>query len=209
MKKNSVYLSIVSASFAVVMLGCAKVPEQELSAAKASLDSARVYEADKYMASDFAAAQDSLKAAITEIEKQKSSNQMSRNYDKAKALLASATTLAQNARSKAADAKQKVQAEVDTLLITAAALISENKDLLAKAPKGKEGKAVLEAIGSEISAVESNIGEAKALKSSGDLIGARDKANAGIVKLESVKVEIAAAIEKPSPKAKPAEGKKK
>jgi hypothetical protein len=202
MKKNGVFLSIVAASFAVAVLGCAKVPEQELSAAKASLDSARVYEADKYAASDFTAAQDSLNAAIADIEKQKSANQLSRNFDKAKALLASASTMAQNARSKASDAKQKVQAEIDTLLVTANALIGENKDLLAKAPKGKEGKAALEAIGSEISVVESAVGEAQTLKSSGDLIGARDKTNAGIVKLNSIKGELTTAIEKTSKKSK-------
>ena len=114
--KCSVYLSIVSASFAVIMFGCAKVPQQELSATKASLDSARVHEADKYVADDFSSAQDSLNAAITEIEKQKSANRLIRSFERAKALLAFANTVAKKAGAKAQMEKQKVQAEVDILL---------------------------------------------------------------------------------------------
>jgi len=202
MRKKIVYLTIVAASFAVVMFGCAKVPQQELSAAKASLDSARVLEADKYVTEDFVAARDSLNAAITEIQKQKSANQLTRNFNRAKSLLASATTAAKNAGAKAQAGKQKVQAEVDALLTKATTLLGETKGLLPKAPKGKEGKAALEAIGSELSAVDSEISEAQTLKSNGNLIGARDKANASNVKLDSIKSELNNAIEKTSEKSK-------
>jgi hypothetical protein len=183
-----------------MVLGCAKVPEQELSTAKAALDSARVLEADKYVTVEFAAAQDSLNAAITEIEKQKSANRLTRSFDKAKALLASANTIARSARAKAQEEKQKVQAEVDALLTQATALIGETKELLAKAPKGKEGKAALEAIGGEILTVDSAISEAQTLKSKGDLIGARSNANACVNKLESIKSELTTAIDKTSAK---------
>jgi hypothetical protein len=199
MRKKIVYLTIVAASFAVVMFGCAKVPQQELSAAKASLDSARVLEADKYVTEDFVAARDSLNAAITEIQKQKSANQLTRNFNRAKSLLASATTAAKNAGAKAQAEKQKVQAEVDALLTKATTLLGETKGLLPKAPKGK---AALEAIGSELSAVDSEISEAQTLKSNGNLIGARDKANASNVKLDSIKSELNNAIEKTSEKSK-------
>ena len=202
MRKRNYCIVLASILLAALMIGCAKAPEQELSTAKSLLDSARMAEADKYVAADFAAAQDSLNAAVAEIEKQKSANSISRNFDKAKALLASASATARAAQSKAQDEKSKMQAEVDTLLVKTTGMITETKDLLAKAPKGKEGKAALEAIGSEISTVESSSAEAQTMKTSGDLVGARGKLSAGTAKLDSIKVELTTAIEKASAKTK-------
>jgi len=191
---------VVPLIFAVLIAGCAKAPEQELSTAKAILDSARTAEADKYVTAEFNAAHDSLNAAIAEIEKQNTGGALTRNYDKAKAMLASASSLAKSAQSKAE--KQRMQAEVDTLLGKTSAMITETKDLLSKAPKGKEGKAALEAIGTEISTVEASVGEAQTMKTNGDLAGAQGKLSAGIAKLDSIKVELNTAIEKASAKTK-------
>ena len=193
---------VVPLIFAVLIAGCAKAPEQELSTAKAILDSARTAEADKYVTAEFNAAQDSLNAAIAEIEKQNTGGALTRNYDKAKAMLASASSLAKSAQAKAQTEKQRMQAEVDTLLGKTSAMITETKDLLSKAPKGKEGKAALEAIGTEISTVEASVGEAQAMKTNGDLAGAQGKLNAGIAKLDSINVELNTAIEKASVKTK-------
>lgn len=202
MKKVSNRLTIAGVLFAAMMFGCAKVPDQELNAAKSMLDSARLAEADKYMAPEFSAAQDSLTAAMAEIEKQKSANPLSRNYDKAKALLTSASAAAQDSRIKAQEAKQKLRGEVDTMLTKAASMVAETKDLLAKAPKGKEGKAALEAIKGEIASVETWISDAQTLKTNDNLIEAGGKVNAGVAKLDSIKVELTTAIEKTSSKPK-------
>lgn len=189
-----VVVSLVS----MLVIGCAKAPDQELGVAKATLDSARVAEADKYVAADYTAASDSINAAIVEIEKQKTGSFATRNYDKAKALLASATAAAQRARSQAQAAKQKAQAEADTSLFNEKAAIAEARGLLAKAPKGKEGKTVLEAIGNEISAVETSMTEAEKVRSDGNFAEALDKSKAGIAKLDGIKAELTAATEKVS-----------
>jgi hypothetical protein len=104
------FVSMIS----VAMIGCAKVPEQELNAAKAAVDSARTAQADKYVPTEFAAAQDSLNAAVAEIEKQKSGNPLSTNYDKAKTMLVAATNAAQNARTKVDEEKAKIGTEIDS-----------------------------------------------------------------------------------------------
>jgi hypothetical protein len=202
MKKASVLITIAGILFSILMSGCAKAPDQELSAAKSILDSAHLAEADKYVAPEFAAAQDSLNAAMAEIEKQKSANALTRNYDRAKALLASATATAQDSRMKTQEAKQKIRKEVDTELTKATAMVAETKELLAKAPKGKEGKAALEAIKGEIATVETWISEAQTMRTNDNLIEAGGRANAGVEKLDSIKVELTTAIEKASSKGK-------
>lgn len=200
MKKASILTTITGILLAVMMFGCAKAPDQKLTAAKAILDSARQAGADKYMAPQFSAAQDSLNAAMAEIEKQKSASPLSRNFDRAKALLSSASAVAQDSRMKAQEAKQKLRGEVDTMLTKAADMVTETKDLLAKAPKGKEGKAALEAIKGEIATVETWISEAQSLKTNDNLIEASGRVDAGVAKLDSIKVELTTAIEKASSK---------
>lgn len=192
------FVSMIS----VAMIGCAQAPEQELSAAKAAVDSARTAQADKYVPVDFATAQDSLNAAVAEIEKQKSGNALSANYDKAKSMLVAALNAAKNARTKVDEEKAKIGTEIDSSLTKVTALVTETKDLLTKAPKGKEGQAALDAISSEITTIEASISEAQMAKADGNLFDAKDKVNAGIVKLDSIKVELTSAIEKATPSKK-------
>lgn len=206
MNIKSLVIAVSATLFCIT--GCAKPPVQELNTAKAALDTARVMEADKYVAASYSAAQDSLNAAIAEIEKQKSGNALTSNYDRAKALLASATATAQSARAQAQTEKLKVQAEVDTSLTKATGLVTETKDLLSKAPKGKEGKAALEAIGNEISTVEMSLGEAQKERTDNNLMDARDKANAGIAQLDSIKGELTNAIAKTAKKTSPTKSTK-
>jgi hypothetical protein len=202
MNKRRVLMTIAGVSFAAMMVGCSKAPEQELSAAKAMLDSARVVEADKYMTTFYSAAQDSLKEAIAEIEKQNGAPPIVRSFDRAKALLISTSALAQNARMKAQEEKQRIQAEVDTMLKEVPGMVAETRALLSQAPKGKDGKAALDAIGTEISAVESSLSDAQSMRVGGDLIGARSSINAGIAKLGAIKTELAETIAKAPPVSK-------
>jgi hypothetical protein len=196
MRFKSVVLPILVSSVLLISTGCSKAPDQEIGTAKAAIEAAKAVEADKYSADKFKAAEDALNAAIVEVEAQKSAFALSRNYDKAKTLLASVVSLAEGAKEGAAAEKEKVKAESETSVAAANALVAEVKGLLASAPKGKEGKEALEAISADIATIETSLSEASAAIGSGDFIGARDKAVAGTEKLESIKAELTAAIEK-------------
>ena len=199
--KSCVCAVLVSA-VSIAIIGCAKAPDQELNAAKAAIDSAKVLEADTYSAVEFTAASDSLAAAIEEIEKQKS-GLVGRNYDKARLLISSAMKIAQHARTEAVNAKLRMQADVDTSLVRQAALIAETKQLLAKAPKNNKNKSALEAIGNEMAALEASETGAQNLKSSGNLVKSLSMTTAGLAKLDSVKVELETATGKtPNKKSK-------
>jgi hypothetical protein len=179
-----------------MMVGCAKAPQQEIDAANAALEAARTAEADRYLADQFNAAKDSLDAAMAEVEAQNSKFALTRNYDRALQLLQAAANAANGAKDAVATAKEQVHADAQDLMAQAQIAIGEAKALLVKAPKGKEGKEMLEQMQSELSAVETSLAEAQTELSSGNFISARDKAKAGLEKVNSIKDELSQAIGK-------------
>ncbi len=195
MKKLVLNLMAISA-IVLLFAGCAKVPEETITAAQAAVDSAKMAEADRYLPQDFMALQDTLKAAMANVEEQKSKFFLSRNYDHAKQMLESvisgAATLKQNTETKKAEVRQAVQ---DTLAAVQTVL-TEDKDLLAKAPKGKEGKAALEQIQNDITVIESSLNEVNTLLTNGDFLTAQDKVNAAKQKADSINAELKEAYKK-------------
>ncbi len=192
-------LSLISLGLVLTLAllsGCAKAPQETIDAAKAALEAAKTAEADRYLADQFNAAQDSLNAAMTEIEAQNSKFALTRNYDRAKALLESAMAAANAAKDGVAAKKEEVMAEAQNLMTQAQAAVEETKKLMAKAPKGKEGKEVLEQMQAELSGVENSVAEASNAMGSGDYLGARDKLNAAMQKANALSQELSDAISK-------------
>jgi hypothetical protein len=202
MKKLVLNLMAISA-IVLLFAGCAKVPEETMTAAQAAVDSAKMAEADRYMPQDYMALQDTLKAAMANVEEQKSKFFLSRHYDHAKMMLESvisnAATLKQNTETKKAEVRQAVQ---DTLAAVQT-VVAEDKELLAKAPKGKEGKAALEAIQNDITVIESSLNEVNTLLTNGDYLTAQDKVNAAKQKADGINAELKEAIAKKMGKWRP------
>lgn len=194
-------ISVVGLSFLfviVVLSSCTKAPQDELNAAKAALDTAKAAGADQYLPERYNALTDSLNAAIAEIETQNSKFFLTRNYNRAKALLTETTQRAGTLKDDAVAKKQEVQAEVTKLLADIKNEIAQTRQLIAKAPRGKEGRAALQAMESEINVVETSINEASQLLNSGDYLTARDKLSAGMQKVLDVRNELQTAIAKRS-----------
>jgi len=163
--KSKLIIAIAAMGIAVLFSSCAKVPQAELDAATAAVSEVKASGADLYVPEAFNAMQDSLKAANEKIEVAKA--KWFPNYTKAK------TTA--------------MIAEVKTL-------IEENKALIAKAPRGKEGREALEAIKSDVAVAETTVTEVEGLLANGDLIGSNDKIKAAKDKATSIKAELEAAI---------------
>lgn len=176
--------------------GCAKAPQEAVDAAKAALETAKQAEADRYLADEFKAAQDSLNAALAEIETQNSKFALTRNYDKAAKLLEAATSLANSANSKVAAKKDEVKAQAEQLMGDLQKGLTDAKALLKKAPKGKEGREALEAIQSELTTVETSLTEVTTLLTNGDFLSAKDKLTAGLQKVQQITDELNQAIAK-------------
>lgn len=181
-------------SLIFVLTSCSKVPQADIDAANAAIDSAKTAGTDQYLPDEFMAAQDSLKAALEMIEIAKS--KFPRKYGKAEEMLKSVKVMADQSIANTEVKKNQVKEEVQTALTQVEALITEDKDLLTKAPKGKEGKAALDEIQAELSAVEAAVAEGKTMLDSGNYIGAKEKVTAATEKATAINNELKEAIAK-------------
>jgi len=181
---------------AVLVIGCAKAPKAELAAANAAIDSAKVVETNRYLATEFNALQDSLNAVNVAIEAQKSKLFFSRDYKSINEKLVVITSEIGALKAKTEERKAQVRTEVQDTLNVLNELILKDKALLAKAPKGKEGKAALEAIQNDITVLDATVTEINTLITNGDYLTAQDKTTAAKVKAEAIKEELSTAIAK-------------
>jgi hypothetical protein len=196
MKKG--LLKLVAFSFLVVTLAsCAKPPVAEIEAAKASIESAKTAGADRYVPESFNAASEALKSAEAAVAEQDSKFALFRNYDAAKTTLASVATLSTKAVDETTAKKAALKAEVTQAVTDLTTLITDNKALLAKAPKGKEGKAALEAIGQEIAVVETVNTEVTAgLANNEDILTLSEKIKPAVEKAKAINTELTDVIAK-------------
>jgi len=179
-----------------LVIGCAKAPKAELAAANAAIDSAKVVETNRYLATEFNALQDSLNAINVAVEAQKSKLFFSRDYKSINEKLVVITSEIGALKAKTEERKAQVRTEVQDTLNVLNELILKDKALLAKAPKGKEGKAALEAIQNDITVLDASVTEINTLITNGDYLTAQDKTTAAKVKAEAIKEELSTAIAK-------------
>ena len=196
MKKG--LLKLVAFSFLVFTLaGCAKEPQAEIDAANASIEAAKTAGADRYVPESFNAASEALRSADAAVAEQQAKFALFRNFDAAKTTLASVSTLATKAVEETAAKKESLKAEVNQAVIDLNALIVADKELLAKAPKGKEGKAALEAIGQEIAVVETVSTEVAAgVANNEDILTLSDKIKPAVEKAKAINTELTDVIAK-------------
>jgi len=196
MKKG--LLKLVAFSVLVVTLAsCAKAPQAEIDAANVSIEAAKTAGADRYAPESFNAASEALKTSLTAVEEQNAKFALFRNYDAAKTTLASVGTLATKSVEETTAKKEALKAEVNQAVIDLNALIVADKELLAKAPKGKEGKAALEAIGQEIAVVETVSTEVAAgVANNEDVLTLSDKIKPAVEKAKAINTELTDVIAK-------------
>jgi len=196
MKKG--LLKLVAFSVLVVTLAsCAKAPQAEIDAANVAIEAAKTAGADRYVPESFNAASEALKTAVAAVEEQNSKFVLFRNYDAAKTTLASVGTLSTKAVEETTAKKAALKAEVTQAITDLGALIVANKEMLAKAPKGKEGKAALEAIGQEIAVVETVNTEVTAgLANNEDILTLSGKIKPAVEKAKAINTELTDVIAK-------------
>jgi uncharacterized coiled-coil DUF342 family protein len=190
MKKG--FFKLIALSVLVITFAsCAKPPQAEMDAANASIEQAKTAGADRYVPASFNAATEALKTAQAAVEEQNAKFALFRNYDAAKTTLASVNTLASKAVTETAARKDALKAEVTQAVTDLNTLIAQDKEMLAKAPKGKEGKAALEAIGQEIAAVEAVSAEVSTgLTSNGDILTLSEKVKPAVEKAKAINTEL-------------------
>lgn len=191
------FIKMASAVFVLAFVfGCAEAPKQDMEAAQQAVQDFKASDDARYAADQVRALQDSLDAAMAEVQQQDSKFALMRNYDRAQGMLQGIVTAATSAKEAAAANKQAAMAEADTLMKQLQAGLETAKALMKKAPKGKEGRAALEMIQNDITTLESSATEASNAYSSGDYLSARDKAQAAVTKINAIIEELNNAISK-------------
>jgi hypothetical protein len=193
--KNRFFLVIATVAAVAIMTSCAKVPQEALDAAKAAIETAQTGQADIYFPAEFAALNDQLTVINQDIETQKSKT--AKDFKVVKANAEAIALQAGELAGKVEAKKAEVKAEAETMMAGAVTLLDEAKALILKAPKGKEGKAVLDEMKNEIAAVETSLTDAKALYDGGtNYMQVVDKVKAATETLNGLIAELKAAIEK-------------
>jgi hypothetical protein len=188
--------AICIAALAVISVGCAKAPEELVTMTRSVIDSVQVAEVEKYAPEAYKAAKDSLAAAMAEIETQNAKFALTRKYNKAEVQLKTAADLARSAAEQAVANKARIKAEAEDMMAQMTAAIAEAKTLIDQAPRGKEGRAALELIKSDVAALEMTATEVSAAMAKEDFIGAREMARAALEKIQAINTELKTAIEK-------------
>jgi len=193
--KNKFFLVVAAVAAVALISSCAKVPQAALDAATAALDSAKTVQADVYFPAEFAALNDSLTVMLQNIETQKSKSAKDFKVIKTNAddIAVKAAELSGNVELK----KAEVKTEAETMMADANALLYEAKALVLKAPKGKEGKAVVEEIKNELTVIETSLTDAQALYDGGtNYMDVVDKVKASTESINGIIAELKEAMTK-------------
>jgi hypothetical protein len=174
----------------MVVVGCSKPPEQEMSAATQALDAAKMAEAQDYALESYRVAQDTLNSAMALKREADGKFVLFRSYGKSKEMFVRAQGLANEAATKAAAEKERVRIEVTDMMTQAKALLDSADAALKKAPRGKGSKADIELIKTDLAAAVMQYDEAMADFNNGKYKAAKAKLEAMMAKANSVIAEI-------------------
>jgi len=192
--KNKVLMGLAAIAMVAVLSSCGKKPQVEIDATNAAIEAAKTAEAAVYVPAEFAAVQDSMNAVMADITTQES--KLFKKFGPAKEKLAATLTLANQVAANAAVKKEEVKKEVETGMTAIKAVIEENKTLMTKAPKGKEGAAVLAQMKTEMATIEASVVEAQGLYDKGAYMDALNKAKAAGERATGINTELKDAIAK-------------
>ena len=192
--KNKVFMGLAMIAIVAILSGCGKKPQAEIDATNAAIEAARVAEAPVYLPAEFAAVQDSMNAINAEIEAQ--SSKLLKKFGPVKTKLEQTLAQANQVAANTAVKKEEVKKEVETALAELKTVVEENKTLITKAPRGKEGAAVLEQIKTEMATIETSTVEAQGLYDKGAYMDAFNKVKASHERATSIHTELSDAIAK-------------
>lgn len=192
--KNKMLMGLAAIAMVAVLASCGKVPQAEIDAANAAIESAKTAEAPVYLPAEFAAVQDSMNAINAEIEAQ--SSKLLKKYGEVKVKLTETQALANQVAANAAVKKEEVKQEVEASIAAMKTVVEENKTLITKAPRGKEGAQMLEQIKAEMTTTEAAAAEAQSMYDNGSYMDALNKIKASNERAVSINTELKDAIAK-------------
>jgi hypothetical protein len=150
---------------ALLITACGDPPNKEMDQAQGAIDAARAAGADRYAATEYAAATEALKRSQAAVEQ--------RDYRLALNEALDSREHAQNAAREAADTKAQLRAEVERDMAQIAALIAEANTRLAAATRTRVPRRVLDRPRQELAAVDESVQKAGAAMKADDYLSAK------------------------------------
>lgn len=182
-------LGFAALAMAVVMISCNKVPQVAIDNATAALESAKVVEADRYLAAEFTALNDSLTSALAAIEAEKTST---KNFKPIAEKLTWIATAAETLKTDAETKKAEVRGQVENALAELNTTIAQEKENTGKIVVTSRNKAAVETVQNELTVIESAVNEVNTLVSNGDYLTALEKVSAARIKITEIQNQLMA-----------------
>lgn len=178
----------------VLMVGCAKPPQNGIDAAVSALDAAKPL-ASEYATGSLQAAEDAQAALQAELKAQQDKFALFRSYKKADELVADLKAKSDKAAADAAAGQEQAKNDATAAITAATTALNDATALLEKAPKGKGAAADLEAMKNDLTAAASTINDANTAMSSSNYKDAKAKADAAAASAANVSSQVQAAID--------------
>lgn len=177
------------------MTGCAQPPTEQLEAARKAVDMAEAAGASEYTKEDFAKLEEQFALAKDELAKQEQALSVFRSYSEANKMLIRVVETSGQVAAKAAQNKEAAKTAAINMENEAQLAVLSTKELMAKAPVGKD-RAALGAIEQEVAALATSLNAIHEFIQKGDYLGAQVQAKAVKEKAVTLSAEIQNAIEK-------------
>lgn len=171
------------AAFSLVMVlvlvaSCAKAPQEQAEAARASMQAARDAEAGTYASGAMANAEAQMAALDEEMKAQEGKFALFRSYGKSKELAAAAQAAADSAKTAAQEGKARARDEATMAINDAKSIADSTATLLNSAPIGKGSMTDIQAMKADMTTIQMQLGEADSAFAAENYIEAKAKADA-------------------------------
>ncbi len=157
------------------LAACSKQPVQEINVAKSAVDSAMAEGAEKYSPAEAKKVNDALASAMAEVKMEDS--KFVKDYKKAREMLATVKTDADNLKAGLAAKKEEAKKKAIAAEASAEASVSEAKESLAKAMKSTQVELDIEVLSNTIRGLDESLAEIRKLIDTEDYTTAIEKAD--------------------------------
>ena len=181
-------------SIVLIASGCQKPPQVEVDAMKQAVADAAVDQPSVYAPEAWQTAQQAVQAVDTEITAQNEKFALTRSYDRAKELIATADSAVSTARDQAKQTMQQITDETNGMLDSARSALATSRELLTqlaackKRPKGFETD--LELLEAKATGLATQIDEVDRLLAGGSLEDARALAETLVSDAEALATDL-------------------
>jgi chromosome segregation ATPase len=180
MRNHKLAVLAVAVLTLTVAAGCAKPPQQEIDALKASMTSAEQAEAPKYAADAWNEAQQSMNTVNAEVEAQANKFALFRSYTKTKELIADANQKAAAAQEASSANKEAARNAAEEALAAARASLDQATAAMAELEacrrKPKDFKKDMEMMQATLDGYAAQVAGIESAIASEDYFGARSQA---------------------------------